>query len=98
MRFEIVLTTTAQCHYRALSSRWRAVLKTELERHLRYEPTKTSRSRIKKLRAMAHPEYRLRVDEYRVFCDVVGAKVIVLAIVPKAGAGELLDEHGVKNS
>jgi mRNA-degrading endonuclease RelE of RelBE toxin-antitoxin system len=98
MRFEIILTRTAQTHYRALSARRRAVMKTELERHLRHEPTKTSRSRIKKLRTMAHPEYRLRVDEYRIFYDVVDAKVIVLAIVPKVGVGEWLDEHGVKNS
>ena len=98
MRYEIVLTDTAQDHYRVLEARWRAVVKAGIEVHLRHEPAKTSQSRIKRLRAMAHPEYRLRLDRYRVFYDVKGQTVVVLAIVPKDDVTKWLNVHGVKTS
>ena len=41
-----------------------------MEKHLTYEPTKESRSRIKRLRGISHPDYRLRVADYRVFYSV----------------------------
>jgi mRNA-degrading endonuclease RelE of RelBE toxin-antitoxin system len=50
------------------------------------EPEKTSRSRIKRLRGLLRPQYRLRVGEVRVFYDVSGATVEVLAIVAKSEA------------
>ena len=59
-----------------------------------YEPTKTSRSRIKRLRGMAGPQYRLRVEEVRVFYDVSGSTVEVLAIVPKPEAESWLARYG----
>src|SRR4030095_9936705 len=40
------------------------------ERHLRYEPTRVSKSRIKRLRGLSQPQYRRRVGEVRVFYDV----------------------------
>jgi mRNA-degrading endonuclease RelE of RelBE toxin-antitoxin system len=54
----------------------------------------TSRSRIKRLRGMARPQYRLRVEEVRVFYDVSGATVEVLAIVPKLEAESWLARYG----
>jgi mRNA-degrading endonuclease RelE of RelBE toxin-antitoxin system len=62
--------------------------------HLRHEPTKVSKSRIKRLRELTHPQYRLRVDELRVFYDVEGDEVQVLAIVAKSGAAEWLRQVG----
>ena len=59
-------------------------MRTALETHLRHEPEKTSRSHIKRLRGMLRPQYRLRVGEVRVFYDVSGATVEVLAIVAKS--------------
>jgi mRNA interferase RelE/StbE len=41
------------------------------------------------------PEYRLRVGEVRVFYDVVGDEVQVLAIVPKSKSDEWLREWGI---
>jgi hypothetical protein len=35
---------------------------------------------------MARPQYRLRIGEVRVFCDVSGSTVEVLAIVPNLEA------------
>ena len=61
-----------------------------MEIHLRYEPTKTSRSRIKRLRGLSRPQYRLRVDDMRVFYDVRGKRVEILAIVKKPDAAAWL--------
>ena len=64
----------------------RATVRSALEIHLRHEPEKASRSRIKQLRGLLRPQYRLRVGETRVFFDVSGATVEVLAIVAKSEA------------
>lgn len=61
-----------------------------IEEHVRHEPTKTSRSRIKRLRGIGRPQYRLRVGEVRVFYDVSGSDVEILAIVPKSEANAWL--------
>jgi mRNA-degrading endonuclease RelE of RelBE toxin-antitoxin system len=57
-----------------------------IERHLRYAPRKTSRSRIKRLRGLQRPQFRLRVDEIRVFYDVTATTVEILAIIEKRQA------------
>jgi mRNA-degrading endonuclease RelE of RelBE toxin-antitoxin system len=54
-----------------------------IETHLRYEPERVSRSRIKRLRGKHDATYRLRVGEYRVFYDVVEDRVIVTAVLHK---------------
>ena len=72
----------------------RAAVKEALETHLRHEPTKISRSRIKRLRGLSKPQYRLRVEDVRVFYDVAGSTVEVLAIVPKAEAEKWLNQFG----
>jgi mRNA-degrading endonuclease RelE of RelBE toxin-antitoxin system len=54
--------------------------------HLTHAPTKLSKSRIKRLRGLARPQFRLRVDEVRVFYDVADSTVEVLAIVAKSEA------------
>jgi mRNA-degrading endonuclease RelE of RelBE toxin-antitoxin system len=51
----------------------RAVLDT-IERVLPSTPTQTSKSRIKRLRGVDSPQYRLRVGDFRVFYDVSGTK------------------------
>jgi mRNA-degrading endonuclease RelE of RelBE toxin-antitoxin system len=61
---------------------------------LRYEPTRGSKSRIKRLRGLSQPQYRLRVGEVRVFYDVTPEAVEILAIVSKAEAANWLAEHG----
>nr|VFK50430.1 MAG: mRNA-degrading endonuclease RelE, toxin component of the RelBE toxin-antitoxin system [Candidatus Kentron sp. TUN]VFK51640.1 MAG: mRNA-degrading endonuclease RelE, toxin component of the RelBE toxin-antitoxin system [Candidatus Kentron sp. TUN]VFK55093.1 MAG: mRNA-degrading endonuclease RelE, toxin component of the RelBE toxin-antitoxin system [Candidatus Kentron sp. TUN] len=96
MKYEIVLTDTAKEHYRGLDARGRSSIKKGLKNHLTYEPMKLSRSRIKRLREIEHPEYRLRLDPYRVFYDVSGRTVVVLAIIPKNETGEWLEISGVK--
>lgn len=94
MKFAIILAPEAVEDLHKLKANVRAAIKKALEAHLRHEPTKTSRSRIKRLRGLARPQYRLRVEEVRVFYDVSGSTVEVLAIVPKLEAQSWLEQFG----
>ena len=50
----------------------RAEVREALERHLRHEPTRAGGSRIKRLRGLSQPQYRLAVEIRRApteFCD-----------------------------
>lgn len=98
MRFEIILAPEAVRGLRTLSGRDRAWVKDALERHLRHQPRRVSKSRIKRLRGLNRPEYRLRVGEIRVFYDVTETTVEVLAIVTKEQAQAWLDEEGTPSS
>jgi mRNA interferase RelE/StbE len=84
--FEIVLAPEAIEDLRLLKANTRANVRSAVERHLRHEPTKTSRSRTKRLRGITRPQYRLRVGEVRVFYDISNSTVEILAIVPKSEA------------
>ena len=94
MRHEIVLAPEAVRSYRALSANKRAEVRDAIERHLRHEPTRVSKSRIKKLRGMSRPQYRLRVGEVRVFYDITSETVEVVAVVTKEEAARWLSERG----
>jgi mRNA-degrading endonuclease RelE of RelBE toxin-antitoxin system len=94
MRFEIVLAPAAVRAYRALPARRRAELRDALETHLRHEPRKVSRSRIKRVRGLKQPQFRLRVGMLRVFYDVTDEAVEILAIVAKAEAERWLAGAG----
>src|SRR5262249_25183012 len=95
MRFEIVLAPEAAEDLRALRARMRSTVRTAIERHLRHQPAKTSKSRIKRLRGLSQPQYRLRVGGVRVFYDVTEDAVEILAIVAKADAAAWLERKGV---
>jgi mRNA-degrading endonuclease RelE of RelBE toxin-antitoxin system len=86
MRHEIILAPEAVEDFKRLNADQRAQLRQALETHLRNEPTRLSKSQIKRLRGLSHPQYRLRVGEIRIFYDVENDAVEVLAIVPKSDA------------
>jgi mRNA interferase RelE/StbE len=86
MSYAIILAPEAVEDLKGLSANLRATVRAALETHLRQEPGKTSRSRIKRLRGLRRPQYRLRVGEVRVFYDVANTTVEVLAIVAKSEA------------
>ena len=94
MRFAIILAPEAVRDFRKLKANVRTAVKEALETHLRHEPTRTSQSRIKRLRGLAQPQYRLRVEEVRVYYDVSGSTVEVLAIVAKSEASSWLAQFG----
>jgi mRNA interferase RelE/StbE len=94
MAFDIILAPQAVEDLKRLKAHLRAELRDALETQLRHELGKTSRSRIKRLRGLRQPQYRLRVGDTRVFYDVSGDTVEVLAIVTKSEADAWLTQFG----
>ena len=94
MRYEILFAPEAVQDFKRLSARDRSIAREAIEKYLRYEPQRTSKSRIKRLRGISRPQFRLRVGEIRVFYDVVDPKVEILAIIPKSKAADWLKEIG----
>jgi mRNA interferase RelE/StbE len=92
MRYGIILAPNAEDDLRRLKANVRSAVRDALEQHLRHEPAKVSKSRIKRLRGLSHPQYRLRIGEVRVFYDINDTVVEVLAIVNKADAEAWLAE------
>lgn len=94
MRFAILFAPEAVTDLKRLKASLRSEVRASLEAHLRYEPRKTSKSRIKRLRGLRRPQFRLRVDEVRVFYDVSDTAVEILAIVTKSEAEAWLAQFG----
>ncbi len=90
MVYAVILSPEAMDDLQDLKANVRSEVKDALERYLRHQPTRTSKTRIKRLRGIAQPQFRLRVGDVRVFYDVEGLAVQVLAIVSKADAEEWL--------
>jgi len=90
MSFEIVLAPDALENLKRLKAKFGAEVRAALETHLRHEPRKVSRSRVKRLRGLSKPQYRLRVGELRIFYDVTETTVEILAIVAKQEADSWL--------
>ena len=97
MRYEIVLSPDAVDDLRGLRANLRAAVRSTIEQHLRNEPTRTTKSRIKRLRGLRRPQFRLRVgDDVRVFYDVREGEstVEILGIVSKSEADAWLQKAG----
>src|SRR3989339_781355 len=99
MKYAIVVAQSAMEQLDSLDARWRSTLKQALQQHLLHEPKKESKSRIKRLRGLRKPQYRLRVHDIRVFYDVNDDlnRVEILAFVFKPDTEEWLAQHGVTN-
>jgi len=98
MRYEVILAPEAARAYGSLPAYRRAEVRDAFKRHLRYEPTRVSKSRIKRLRGLSQPAYRLRVGEVRVSYDVTPEAVKIIAVVTKAEAAGWLAEHGTPDA
>ena len=94
MPFEIILAPEAVEDFRSLKANIKAAVRDALEMHLRHEPKKLSRSRIKRLRGLSRPQSRLRVNNIRIFYDVTETTVEILAILSKPEVEEWLTRHG----
>ena len=94
MKYEIVLAPEAVRDVRSLRAHVRSIVQDGIEVFLRHAPTKVSKSRIKRLRGLARPQFRLRLGDVRVYYDVRESTVEVLAIVPKSEAAEWLKREG----
>ena len=102
MDYEIIFTPEAREDMLALRAHERKKVLDAIEIHLRYEPEKVSKSRIKRLEAMESPQYRLRIDEIRAFYDVIYITAVdtieILAVKEKAEAMRWLAEHGRRSA
>ena len=94
MRYEIILAPEALHDLEELKASLRPEVRDAIEQTLRHQPGRVSKSRIKRLRGLSHPQFRLRVGDVRVFYDISGAEVHVLAIVSKGGAEDWLRRSG----
>ena len=94
MRYEIIFSPEAMEDFSRLSARDRAIVRDAIEKRLRYAPDVVSKSKVKRLRGIRRPQYRLRVSQFRVYYDVAVGVVEVLAIVPKRRSSTWLDQFG----
>lgn len=83
--YEIILKCSAIADLDALRKYDAAQITDAMEKHLQHDPTKESKNRIKRLRGVSNPDYRLRVGDYRVFyvVDEDACRVDVLRIMHK---------------
>ncbi len=98
MKYKVIISRSAQKDFEKLDARWRSSLKKAMREYLKSSPKKESKSRIKRLRGMRQPQYRLRVDTIRVYYDVNDDdnRVEVLGFIIKSKTFEWLNKHGVK--
>ena len=68
--YEIVLKRSAITDMDRLRKHDATRIADAMEKHLQHAPTRVSKTRIKRLRGIRHPDYRLRVGDYRVFYTV----------------------------
>jgi mRNA-degrading endonuclease RelE of RelBE toxin-antitoxin system len=98
LAYEIIFMPEAREDLLVLGAYDRKKVLDAIEIHLRYEPEKVSKSRIKRLEGLESPQYRLRIDDIRAFYDVLYLtdenRVEVLAIKEKAEAMRWLEAHG----
>ena len=96
MDYEVIIARSAQEAFAKLDARWRSTLKDAMRQFLEHQPKAVSKSRIKRLRGLRQPQYRLRVGEMRVFYDVNDdlRRVEVLGFAEKPSAEAWLEEHG----
>ena len=93
MAYEIILAPEAIEDFKRLRAADPSGVASAIETHLRHAPRKERKSRIKRLRGLRQPEYRLRVPDFRIFYDVAEAEVCVLAVVAKQLTDEWLEQH-----
>ncbi len=101
--YSIKFTETALEDLRELRAVDRSKIEDAIETYLRYEPDRVTKSRIKRLRGMISPQYRLRVDDHRIFYDIEytvepeSKLVLILAIRHKSEVNEWLINQEVSD-
>ena len=88
MRYAIILSPEAVEDLEHFKANLRASVRDAIETHLRHAPTKVSKSRIKRLRGLNRPQYRLRIDDISVYYDVIETSVEIVAIISKSESAD----------
>lgn len=94
MSFKVVLDPQAMRDLKDIRVYNRREILNVMERILSVTPTRISRSRIKRLRGIDSPQYRLRIGEFRVFYDVEESDVYVMRVLQKSVVEQYLREMG----
>lgn len=94
MKHEIILSPQARAEFHNLSAYDRSKVRDGIDGYLTHRPMAESKSRIKRLRGLRKPQYRLRIGGVRVFYDVAGNVVIIHGIINKSHAADWLAEEG----
>jgi mRNA interferase RelE/StbE len=94
MKHRILPAQQAVRDLRRLRAHDQTAVRAAIEKHLRRQPKRTSKSRVKRLRGLKKPEYRLRVGDVRVLYDVAGGEVHILAIINKPDFEQWPAEEG----
>ena len=82
--FSIVVRPEATRRLKAMKRFYARAIVEAIERHLRDEPEKISRTSIGRLRGHQETVFRLRVGDYRVFYDVMDDRVEIVQILHKS--------------
>src|SRR6516225_6812450 len=99
MRYDVVLAPEAIEDLKDLKASVRAEVRDAIVKHLRHQPTRTGKSRIKRLRGFSRPQYRHR-DEclpLAVAClgPAAALNVVVSALGSSLGASYgIMSERG----
>ena len=85
MKHEIILKPSAIRDLDGIRKFDATMIADGIEMFLADHPTRQSKSRVKRLRGIRNPDYRLRLGDYRVFYNVDKAEkqVVVLRIMHK---------------
>ncbi len=97
MKYTVIVAQTAQEGLDQFDARWQSASFRAMREHLEHEPKKESKSRIKRLRGMRQPQYRLRIDRLRIYYDVDDKtqRVEVIGVTLKEQSAQWLSQHGV---
>jgi mRNA interferase RelE/StbE len=90
MIYQVRLSDRTMGKVKSLRAFERAAVLDRIRTILTSTPTVTGKSRIKVLRQPAPTQYRLRVDDFRVFYNVDGDVVNVIDVLSKAESLEYL--------
>lgn len=82
--FKIIFKSEAIRKLKRMKRFYAVAIVDAVETHLREEPEKTSRGSIRRLRGHQETTFRLRVQDYRVFYDVIEDRVEIVQILHKS--------------
>jgi len=85
MPYEIRYSTEAVEDLGAIRAFDRSKVRSTISQHLEHQPTRVSQSRIKLMTQPFWCQFRLRIDEFRVYYDVheKTSEVIILRVIRK---------------
>jgi len=81
--FDVVVLPAALRQLRRLRRVDSVTILDAIEKHLRHEPERPTRTAVKRLRSSQDATYRLRAGNFRVSYDVEGQTVSIVAVLHK---------------